>query len=394
MASPSAFTSPSASSAAPAWTSTFTLPTLTLAEFSMIFASILAYWVFSTFFYVLSKLNLTTVEMHKIPTDQKGRPKNRVTVNQVLRTVAVQHVVQAIVAWVLAVLTRPPEGVREEWVEKWIFPGNDGRAYPITFGGAGASGSLSGAWDRVWQYGWREWVHGDWLELAPGWEGMIILLVKTGLAMFLLDSYQYWLHRAMHTSRFLYRHIHSTHHALTHPFAFGALYNHPLEGFLLDTLGGGIPALILDMHPWTATLFFTFATLKTVDDHCGYAVPWDPFQKLFKNNAEYHDIHHWGKGIRYNFSQPFFIHWDVWMGTDYSLAMAKLAKTKQQQQQQQQQAAQKASEEDQPSPKLSSSSSSSEEEDSPPNRSTAAAHTNGLSKPQVRRVDSARVLTE
>ena len=112
------------------------------------------------------------------------------------------------------------------------------------------------------------------------------------------------------------------------------------------------------MHPWTATAFFTFSTLKTVDDHCGYAVPWDPFQKLFRNNAEYHDIHHWGKGIRYNFSQvcafnplracqerncpyfvlsvsdislsmqPFFIHWDVWMGTDYHRAMAKLARSK------------------------------------------------------------------
>ncbi|CAO3586294.1 unnamed protein product [Absidia cylindrospora] len=39
-------------------------------------------------------------------------------------------------------------------------------------------------------------------------------------------------------------------------------------------------------------IFFTFSTLKTVDDHCGYYLPWNPFQFLFGNNVKYHDIHH------------------------------------------------------------------------------------------------------
>ena len=64
-----------------------------------------------------------------------------------------------------------------------------------------------------------------------------------------------------------------------------------------------------------ATLLFTFSTLKTVDDHCGYSLPFDPFQFFFSNNADYHDIHHQAIGIKKNFSQPFFIHWDVIMGT-------------------------------------------------------------------------------
>ncbi|KAJ3053248.1 hypothetical protein HK097_004725 [Rhizophlyctis rosea] len=305
--------------------------TLSRAEWAMIVLPVIAYWIFSTFFYVLSLLNLTTLEMHKIPTDQKARPKNRVTVRQVLRAVAVQHGVQAVVAWLLAVLTRPAEGVGE-WSEMWVFPVTvgglvEGRSYPVRFGGVEAAGVE--AWIRLWDNGWRGWVKNEsWAEVMMGWEGLIVVAVKLGLAMFILDSYQYWIHRLFHTNRYLYRKIHATHHALTHPFAFGALYNHPIEGFLFDTIGGGLPALLLDMHPWTATAFFTFSTLKTVDDHCGYAVPWDPFQKLFRNNAEYHDIHHWGKGIRYNFSQPFFIHWDIWMGTDYHQAMAKLARAK------------------------------------------------------------------
>ncbi len=85
----------------------------------------------------------------------------------------------------------------------------------------------------------------------------------------------------------------------------------------MDILGSAIPAALLDMHPWTATFFFSIATIKTVDDHCGYALPYDILQIIFPNNAAYHDIHHWGKGQRYNYSQPFFTFWDKWMGTDF-----------------------------------------------------------------------------
>ncbi|KAJ3030179.1 hypothetical protein HDV00_009080, partial [Rhizophlyctis rosea] len=142
-----------------------------------------------------------------------------------VRRIPMHHVVQAIVAWSMAVLPQPAERRRGEWVVRWMI---------VRF--------------EVRVKGW-----GGWLELTLVWEGMIIMLVKMGLAVFLLDSYQHWLHRAMYTSRFPYRHIHSTHRILTHAFACGALYNHPLEGFLIDTLGGGIPALILDMHPWNIT---------------------------------------------------------------------------------------------------------------------------------------------
>ena len=54
-----------------------------------------------------------------------------------------------------------------------------------------------------------------------------------------------------------------------------------------------------------ATLFFVLSTMKTVDDHSGYRIWWDPCQWLFRNNADYHDIHHQAYGIKSNFSQPF-----------------------------------------------------------------------------------------
>ena len=74
--------------------------------------------------------------------------------------------------------------------------------------------------------------------------------------------------------------------------------------------------------------FFTLTTLKTVDDHCGYALPFDPLQRVTGNNAGYHDVHHQSWGVKTNFSQPFFTFWDrvlgtKWVGGDVSVRYEK-----------------------------------------------------------------------
>lgn len=109
--------------------------------------------------------------------------------------------------------------------------------------------------------------------------------------------------------------FHSRHHRLYVPYAYGALYNHPLEGFLLDTLGGGLAYLLMGMTVRQSMWFFTGSTIKTCLDHSGYEFPWDPLQLVFPNNAAYHDIHHQSWGIKTNFAQPFFVFWDRWGGT-------------------------------------------------------------------------------
>jgi sterol desaturase/sphingolipid hydroxylase (fatty acid hydroxylase superfamily) len=43
--------------------------------------------------------------------------------------------------------------------------------------------------------------------------------------------------------------------------------------------------------------------------------PFDPLQALFGNNAAYHDIHHQQFGIKRNYSQPYFTHWDTLLKT-------------------------------------------------------------------------------
>jgi sphinganine C4-monooxygenase len=41
----------------------------------------------------------------------------------------------------------------------------------------------------------------------------------------------------MHVNTWLYKNVHSTHHELIVPYAYGALYNHPIEALFLDSIG-------------------------------------------------------------------------------------------------------------------------------------------------------------
>ena len=127
----------------------------------------------------------------------------------------------------------------------------------------------------------------------------IIPTFQLVLAIFFLDSWQYWLHYNMHKRRWLYRHVHSRHHLLYVPYAFGAFYNHPVEWLLGDTVASLAAFKVARMTMRQGTLLFVLATLKTVDDHSGFKLPWDPFQWVTDNNAYYHDIHHqsWGMTV-------------------------------------------------------------------------------------------------
>ncbi|EOY01949.1 hypothetical protein QUC31_013518 [Theobroma cacao] len=139
--------------------------------------------------------------------------------------------------------------------------------------------------------------------------------------MVVLDTYQYFLHRYMHHNKFLYCHIHSQHHRLVVPYAFGAFYSHPLEAFTFDTVGALLAFVVSGMSPRASIFFFSFGTIKSVDDHCGILLPGNPFHCFFINSTAYHDLHHQLYGGEYNFSQPFLVMWDRILGTymPYSL---------------------------------------------------------------------------
>ncbi|XP_039115148.1 sphinganine C4-monooxygenase 2-like [Dioscorea cayenensis subsp. rotundata] len=144
---------------------------------------------------------------------------------------------------------------------------------------------------------------------------LTVVAVQWIIAMIVMDTWQYFVHRFIHVNRFLYRHIHAAHHAQIVPYVYGALYGHPTESLLMDIIGGALAFLISGMTTRTSIFFFSFATIKSLDLHSGLYIPWNPLQALFFNNCAFHDTHHQLKGHRHNFSQPFFISWDKILGT-------------------------------------------------------------------------------
>ncbi|XP_057542894.1 sphinganine C4-monooxygenase 1-like [Amaranthus tricolor] len=227
------------------------------------FAPIIVYWVYSGIYVLMGSL-----DKYRLHSRKDEDEKNLVSKSTVIKGVILQQTVQAIVAIILFAVTASADEASKE--------------------------------QRT---------------------SLIVLICQVIVAMIVLDTWQYFMHRYMHHNKFLYRHIHSQHHRLVVPYAYGALYNHPLEGLLLDTIGGALSFLVSGMSPRTSIFFFSFATIKTVDDHCGLWLPGNLFHTFFQNNTAYHDVHHQLYGSKYNFSQPFFSWWDRILGTHmpYSL---------------------------------------------------------------------------
>ncbi|EIW69412.1 hypothetical protein TREMEDRAFT_39015 [Tremella mesenterica DSM 1558] len=228
--------------------------------------------------------------------------RNKATVKEVIRAVFVQHVLQTLLG--LVWLEDEATVLKREFYRDHLGD-MTGLAPKVATSVLVLLGKRTGG--KILED------HGEALVRWVYWWGIPSAQIFLGFVV--IDTYQYFMHRLFHTYHFLYRHIHSVHHRLYCPYAFGALYNHPLEGVLFDTLSAAIAHSLLGLSARQDILLFTFSTLKTVDDHSGYRLWWDPLQMIFANNADYHDIHHQGYGIKSNYSQPFFIHFDVLLGT-------------------------------------------------------------------------------
>merc|ERR1712072_370453 len=280
---------------------------------------------------------------YRLHTPAEVLKRNHVSRWDVFRDVVIQQIVQTIVGFALAWIDPEPTFGKEEYdVALWaqrlrgaqkVLPrllalvGVDATGLSQRMGSEHAmlAGALSGGLypqitQTIVQDGMAMTVpaFADWeLWTAKAIYHVLIPVFQFILAICVVDTWQYFLHRAMHMNKFLYTTFHSRHHRLYVPYAYGALYNHPFEGFLLDTLGTGVAYLVSGMTVRQSMWFFTMSTIKTVDDHCGYAFPWDPLQRLTSNNAGYHDVHHQSWGIKTNFSQPFFTFWDGLLGTKW-----------------------------------------------------------------------------
>ncbi|KDE02752.1 hypothetical protein MVLG_06720 [Microbotryum lychnidis-dioicae p1A1 Lamole] len=263
-------------------------------------APFVVYWAMSALFMFIDALDLRSFDRYRIHNPEEAKTKNRVGKVQVLRAVLIQQVLQTALGLYWLADFDPTHGpFRDHAASIATYAERMARVVRFLVMSSSPVKPTSPiiADAAHWLYWWG------------------VPIVQFVCAAFVLDGWQYVWHRYFHTNKFLYRHVHSIHHRLYVPYAFGALYNHPLEGFLLDSLGALIAENVVGLTTRQAILFFALSTAKTVDDHCGYSLPFDPFQLFFANNADYHDLHHQIAGLKYNFSQPYFIHFDWLLGT-------------------------------------------------------------------------------
>ncbi|XP_058444490.1 fatty acid hydroxylase domain-containing protein 2-like [Malaya genurostris] len=139
----------------------------------------------------------------------------------------------------------------------------------------------------------------------------IVVLRDLCVCLFFAEIGFYYVHRFLHL-RPLYRYVHKKHHEWTAPFAWTAMYCHPVEHVISNMLPPIIGIELMKSHLATAVLWFTLLIVNTIRDHCGYHLPFFP-------SPEYHDYHH------AKFTECFgtFGYLDLLHGTDKTFRKSK-----------------------------------------------------------------------
>ncbi|KAL9588492.1 MAG: hypothetical protein Q9203_002696 [Teloschistes exilis] len=299
------------------------------------------YWVISFVFHVINTQDLLLE--YKLHTSAEDLTKNRASRRDVIKFALIQQAAQCLLGYLTADDNErfmPPEYAVTLWAQRlrtmetvcsqwiryaadivpWIIYGSD-LAVP-TFRKAmveGPSKYLVGGVTQTLVNPSYDPVPFSTMEMCIGKAMYWILypLFQYILAMILADTFQYFTHRAFHVNKWLYKHVHSMHHDIYVPFAYGAFYNHPLETIPIDGIGFPMCLWLAGLDNRQSALFGAIWTFKTVVDHCGYDLPYNPCNIVCPDSVLFHDLHHQTWGMKYNFS-VYGAFWDRVMGTAWS----------------------------------------------------------------------------
>jgi len=103
----------------------------------------------------------------------------------------------------------------------------------------------------------------------------------------LTDIIFYICHRFFHYNKFLYNHIHRTHHEYDPPVAVAALHSHPIEHLFINLLSTVTPMFIVKSNIIVSVIWTIISSVNVVIAHSG-TWPDDP-----------HTAHH--KYLKYNY---------------------------------------------------------------------------------------------
>jgi sterol desaturase/sphingolipid hydroxylase (fatty acid hydroxylase superfamily) len=179
----------------------------------------------------------------------------------------------------------------------------------ITAGIFAVSGAAMGL---LWQKGYTK-IYAD-VNDYPLW----LLPVSLLIALFVHETYYYWLHRWMHHPS-IFRVVHKVHHDSNITSPWTAFSFHPLEG-ILQALFLPVLLMVLPMHLYVLVIHLTIMTFSSVINHLDIEVYPKGFHKNLLGRwligATHHSLHH--KQFKYNYGL-YFTFWDKWKKTESPL---------------------------------------------------------------------------
>jgi lathosterol oxidase len=146
-------------------------------------------------------------------------------------------------------------------------------------------------------------------------KGLLWLPISLLVAMFIHETYYYWLHRWMHNPK-IFRVLHRVHHESNITSPWTAFSFHPLEG-LLQAVVLPVTLMVIPMHPYVLLFQLTIMTFSSVINHLNIEIYPTSFNKHIIGRwligATHHSLHH--KQFKYNFGL-YFTFWDKWKRTE------------------------------------------------------------------------------
>lgn len=173
--------------------------------------------------------------------------------------------------------------------------------------------SISGAVLLVlWQKGYAK-IYLD-LHGYPLWWLPLSLII----ALFLQETYYYWLHRWMHIP-VIFRRVHQWHHESHIASPWTAFSFHPLEG-LIQAVFLPVVLLFLPMHLYVLVTMLVIMSVTSVINHLDIEIYPSWFVNSFLGKwiigATHHSLHH--KQYKYNYGL-YFTFWDKLVKTESPL---------------------------------------------------------------------------
>lgn len=189
-------------------------------KYLLVILPVAAYWLFSSLFYICEERGY--LSKYKLHTPAEFLKRNRVSMREVIRDVVIQHVIQMAVGIALAMFesdsaTECEENGIQRWTQRirrsqaaipWLLltlgVDSKGLANRIQAGSLTWAGLLAGGGNPSnmrFSAAYASWE----VVLAKKIYWILLPAIQYLIAMFAVDTWQYWIHRTVHYNKWLYR---------------------------------------------------------------------------------------------------------------------------------------------------------------------------------------------